>query len=89
MADGFTDQDRLNLTNVCRDMEWMREQTEKRMAEIEALRDSGERRLHERVDEVHTRVNKVRNFLISFASILSPVSAGIGYWLKSKLTGNP
>lgn len=88
--DGFTDKDRLNLTNVCRDMTWMKEQTEKRMDEMEDRRASGERRLHDRIDEVHCRVNKVRNFFIGFAAILTSVSTGIGYWIRSQLTGgNP
>lgn len=88
--DGFTSDDRLNLNNVCRDVQWMKDQHEKRVDALEERFISGEKRLHERVDEVHSRVNKFRNFFIGFAALLSSVSTGIGFWLKSLFTGgNP
>lgn len=82
MPDGFTGRDRLNLNNVCRDVQWMKEQHEKRMDEIEERRVSGERRLHERVDEVHHRVNGVRKLFTVATVIAGAIGASIAGYFK-------
>ena len=85
MPSGFSDSDSVNLTNVCRDVKWMKDQYEKQMDEIIGRQTSGERRLHERVDEVHSRVNKVRNLFIGFSTFLSILGGIIGAWIRVQL----
>lgn len=79
-SDGFNGEDRKNLTNVCRDMVWMKEQSEKRMNEIAERQASGERRLHERIDEAHHRINKIR-FISPAVAAISGFFGGIGSYL--------
>ncbi len=87
MPDGFTENDRLNLNNVCRDMVWLKELTEKKMDEAEDRRSSGERRLHERIDATNIRINKVWRYLLSASGALSLAGGAVWLWVKAKLTG--
>lgn len=81
--DGFTGEDRKNLTNVCRDVKWMKHQYEKRMDDIEERQYSGEQRLHTRVDEVHGRVSKIK--LISGVFVAAGSAIGSFFaWITTK-----
>ncbi len=83
---GFTNDDRTNLTNACRDVKWMREnqeKQEKRMNSMDEKRVEGERRLHERVDEVHSRVNRLKFIASGFALVGSGIGGFFG-WITTK-----